>query len=222
MARQGRVVNLMSTVAMLTAVLAGVGLLALSAHHDWWEEWFVVLLREVGVFLLVTGVMAVWWERISRRAIAEEILERVGTSQAIARAGLLSITDNFHRDIDWEEHFKAAREITVFFAYGRTWLRHTWRSYVPLQNAAHRFASSFLTRTTTRSCRIWHTDSRWNGQISCGSFVNRPRPYVGCRPERTSRCGTCPTRRFSASISSIELRFWRCTAIVTTNHRSQP
>jgi len=119
-----QIVSLMSAVAMLGAILLGIGVLAISAHHEWWtaHEWAEVLIREIGALILVTGLLSVWWELIARRAVATEVLTRVGTREAIARAGLVTVTGNFHQDIDWQERFQKAREIEVFFAYGRTWL----------------------------------------------------------------------------------------------------
>jgi hypothetical protein len=124
MPQHTRIVNLISVVAMLVAVLVGIGLLALSAQHEWWlkHPWAEVVIREVGSLILVTGLLSLWWERIARRAVAEEVLTRIGTNQDIARAGLVRVTDTFHRDIDWQRHFRSAHEIDVYFAYGRTWL----------------------------------------------------------------------------------------------------
>lgn len=106
MSDQHEVLNLKAVVASLVAILVGLAVLYASAvlgeHHPRLE----VVVREAGALVFVTGLLSVFWELLANRSLANEIIAKVGISQQILASGLLKITPNFHRDINWPELFK--------------------------------------------------------------------------------------------------------------------
>ena len=123
MTHERTILNLKAYSFAVSIFALGVVALFASAHEHRWlsEEWRVVT-REVGALLVVTGVLSVFWELFSKRSVIDEVLSRVGIVRNIHDSGLLEITGDFHREIDWEALFKNARELDIFFACGRTWL----------------------------------------------------------------------------------------------------
>lgn len=106
----------------VTVFALGIIALFLSAHEGRWaSEAARVVIREVGALFVVTAVLSVFWELLAKRAVQDEVLSRVGISRSIHDSGLLSITDDFHRRLDWEDLFRNARDLDIFFAYGRSW-----------------------------------------------------------------------------------------------------
>lgn len=119
-----RVVNLVVLSASLGGIIIAIGIFYWTAHDSWWRPYTGIqaVLCEIGRLIFVTALLSIFWELIAKRALVDEILARVRTAQEIAGAGLIGIAASFHQDIDWNRHFKSAKEIDIFFAYGRTWL----------------------------------------------------------------------------------------------------
>ncbi|MGZ8709517.1 MAG: hypothetical protein ACXW28_04765, partial [Thermoanaerobaculia bacterium] len=117
-----RVVNYVALSASIGAVLLGFLVLYLASKDDIFFTHPNVreVTREVGAVVVVTGLLTIFWELIAKRSFAEELLARVGTGKEIAASGLVGVTPNFHRDIDWPDLFRNTRELDIFFAYGGT------------------------------------------------------------------------------------------------------
>jgi len=65
----------------------------------------------------VTGI----WEVLGKRAFLDEVLAKARISRDVKFAGILQITDSFHRDVQWGDYLKHTSKLDIFFAYGRTW-----------------------------------------------------------------------------------------------------
>lgn len=118
-------VNLRTLLITLMVAALGIGFLYVSARKDWlkgYEPWQTVI-RDVGSLLLVTVAITLLWELWAKRAFLDEVLAKVQLAQEIKLAGLVRVTDVWHRDIDWPSLFRNVNKLDIFFAYG-----HTWRS----------------------------------------------------------------------------------------------
>lgn len=122
MSERHKVLNLTVLVASLAAVLAGLGVLYLSALlGEMKHERLEVVVREAGALIFVTGLLSIFWELLAKRSLVNEIIEKAGISQQILASGLQKVTPNFHRDIDWPALFADAHQVDIFFAYGGSW-----------------------------------------------------------------------------------------------------
>jgi hypothetical protein len=98
-------------------------LVLLSAQKNWWtgknpwEDFF----SQVGTTLIVAVGLAGVWELVGKRAFKREILETAGTVKDIESAGLTRVGTKILDEVDWEELFRTAKELDIYFAYGRTW-----------------------------------------------------------------------------------------------------
>jgi ribonuclease D len=110
-------------VISLVVILLGLGLVLLSAQTNWWtgkkpwEEFF----SQVGTALIVAVGLAGVWELVGKRAFKREILETARTVTDIETAGLARVGTRIFDEVDWDEHFRMAKELDIYFAYGRTW-----------------------------------------------------------------------------------------------------
>lgn len=117
-------VNLRTILVALGVGGLGVILLYLSARDFWigHEAWQVVV-RNIGGLLVITVAITLLWELWAKRAFLDEVLAKVRVAEEIKLAGVVRITDSWHRDVDWESLFRTVKKLDIFFAYG-----HTWRS----------------------------------------------------------------------------------------------
>lgn len=87
------------------------------------------ILTELSAFVIIAGIVAVFWELYARRAfmdefneVLERILRRTELAQEIQAAGITKFTTDFMQGIDWPGLFQHVRQIDIFVAYARTWL----------------------------------------------------------------------------------------------------
>lgn len=115
-------VNLRTILVALVIVVLGVILLYLSNQDFWtgYEAWQVVV-RDIGGLLIVTVAITLLWELWAKRAFLDEVLVKVRMADEVKLAGLVRVTDSFHRGIDWDPLFHSVNKLDIFFAYGRTW-----------------------------------------------------------------------------------------------------
>lgn len=110
----------------LTAVVAGgigIGLLYLATIL---EEFSVApsiftVIRQLGGLFVVSTAVGVLWQLRVRRVFLSEILQTTQLAEEIRDSGIVKITSDYNREIDWPELFKNVRELDVFFSYGQTW-----------------------------------------------------------------------------------------------------
>src|SRR4051794_1461581 len=67
------------------------------------------------------GALAVAWDLLGRRAFAREVLAEAGLGVDVEQAGLRKVTDQYLKEVEWEELFRVATRIDVFVAYGNSW-----------------------------------------------------------------------------------------------------
>ncbi len=117
-------VNLRTILVALGIAILGVILLYISAKDFWsgYEAWQVVV-QNIGGLLVITVAITLFWELWVKRAFLDEVLAKVRVAEEIKLAGVVRITDSWHRDIEWESLFRTVKKLDIFFAYG-----HTWRS----------------------------------------------------------------------------------------------
>jgi len=122
MSNERAILNLKALSFSLAVILIGAIALFTAANESSWssEEWRV-LTRELGALFVVTGALSVFWELLAKRTVIDEVLSRVGIVRNINDSGLLEVTPDFKRDINWERLFQNVRELDIFFAYGRSW-----------------------------------------------------------------------------------------------------
>lgn len=84
------------------------------------EEVWRILTRDLGSLLVVTVALALVWELSGKRSFADEVYSKANLAQSIQAYGLQEMVSR-PEDINWEELFKNAHEIDLFFAYNAHW-----------------------------------------------------------------------------------------------------
>jgi len=118
-------VNMRTLLLAFGIAIGGFVLLYFSSLKELWrghETWQVVV-RNTGGFLMITCTITLLWELLVKRSFLDEVLAKVRVAEEIKLAGIVRITDVWHRDIDWELYFSNVKKLDIFFAYA-----HTWRS----------------------------------------------------------------------------------------------
>jgi hypothetical protein len=114
--------NVVTGKTLALVILFGLALVLASAmlEEDGFGEAGIAALREIGLLLVVTVALTALWDLRARRALTKEILDAVGVSHEVERAGLTRIVDNY-LDIDYSAHLACARQVDLFFTYAHTW-----------------------------------------------------------------------------------------------------
>lgn len=63
------------------------------------------------------------WEIWNKRSFAKEVLELADVSENYIKSGIKAVYSDFS-DINWNELFKGAKNVTCFFSYGYSWRRY--------------------------------------------------------------------------------------------------
>src|SRR5436309_3518145 len=103
--------------------LIGILLIVIATTTDWLiaHPGFQTPIRELGGILFATVTVALLWELYAKRAFLEEVMTATGIAEDVKAARLLNITNNFVRGIRWDEFFRKANNLTIFFSYGNPW-----------------------------------------------------------------------------------------------------
>jgi len=115
--------SLRTILAAILIGLLGVLLISVSENIHWFEEhrgWKAPI-RELGGILVATVTVALLWELYAKRAFLEELMAAAHIGEDVRAARLLNITNNFMRGIHWDEFFRKANKLTIFFSYGNPW-----------------------------------------------------------------------------------------------------
>jgi hypothetical protein len=121
-------------IATLWAVLfsigvaaVGIGLLFLAAKVSFFIDHpgTQSVVRSLAGLLVVSVAIAFLWQLHGKRAFLTEILAKARLSEDVRRAGVSALGMNYLKDFNWEEMFKRANKLDIFFAYGASWRRHT-------------------------------------------------------------------------------------------------
>lgn len=115
-------VNLWTSIVAIVFVGGGGALLAYSSSLDaialpWWAG----LTGQVGGLFFGTGLLAVVWELVAKRAFAEEILSKTQLRTDLVTSGITRVTDQYLDEVEWAELFDGARNVDIVVAYASTW-----------------------------------------------------------------------------------------------------
>jgi len=109
-------------VTLLTCIIAslvGIACLLWSGYIK--KEPWLTLVREVGAVSLALGVLTAAWDFAAKRTFAEEILRQLHVSEQLNAAGVTDVTTDF-AGLSWNELFRGARRVDLFFASPKSWL----------------------------------------------------------------------------------------------------
>lgn len=121
--------SLRTLVVALIALLTGILLLFISETWTWLKSVppFQAVVRDLGALLVSTVAIATLWELAAKRAFLAELMAQASLAEEVRSAGILTVTTDFQRGIDWKRMFGTVKKLDIFFSYGRTW-RGTNRS----------------------------------------------------------------------------------------------
>lgn len=107
---------------MALAVIGGFAFMLLGSLAFKPEDYprFSPLLQQFAGFFLGTGVLAVIWEFLNKRAFLEEILRKVDVSEDVQVARFLKFATHFDK-VDWKRYLEGTRDLDIFFANGDGW-----------------------------------------------------------------------------------------------------
>lgn len=125
--RQHRLLRERTTLrVVLAAIVAaglGVALLYVSGRTEWWSGKLAGqrLVADLGGLLVAAVAISLLWEFAGKRKFADEILDKVGVASDIDRAGIVRVTDQYLKEVEWDSYFQRVQKLDVVVAYGRTW-----------------------------------------------------------------------------------------------------
>lgn len=103
-------------------VIVGVLLLWWSGTSHWKSNpQMQAFLAQSGGLLVATGLLAVAWDLIGRRALADEVLAKAGLSADVVRAGLVRVTTQYLSEVEWTSLFRDVSNLDIVVVYGATW-----------------------------------------------------------------------------------------------------
>ncbi|HLR95483.1 MAG TPA: hypothetical protein VK053_13225 [Jiangellaceae bacterium] len=118
-------------VTLRAALIAGVTVVAGGLILWWSTAWtssepMAAFLGQLGGLLVATGLLAVAWDVFGRRAFAREVLAKARLSADVVDSGVTKITDQYLREVAWEDLFDDARHVDIVVAYAATWRNTHW------------------------------------------------------------------------------------------------
>ncbi len=109
-------------VALLTFI---VGIALLIASENWQQIKAIApvqaVVQDLGALLVSTVTIATLWELAAKRAFLAELMAQAKLAEKVRAAGIVTLTTDFQREVDWKQMFKTVKKLDIFFAYGRTW-----------------------------------------------------------------------------------------------------
>lgn len=108
--------------AVVVAVLGG-ALLFLGGNEGLWHghKGLQAWVNGIGGSLFGAVALGFLWELAGKRALADEMYERFGTSSDVRTAGLIGIGSSYVSDPDWETYFSGVTRLDIVVAYAHTW-----------------------------------------------------------------------------------------------------
>jgi hypothetical protein len=115
--------SLRTILIAFVALLLGLGLLFISQTWSWLKSIppLQAIVRDFGSLLVSTVTITILWELAVKRSFLAELMAKAKLAEDIRSAGIVQVTTDFQRDIDWKKMFKTVKNLDIFFAYGRTW-----------------------------------------------------------------------------------------------------
>lgn len=108
------IANYRILVLSLLVFLFGIGLMYW-AEQDWWKGWELwrTVVRELGAMLFTTVAVALLWELFGKRALVDEVFEIAGISEPLKDSGIVHVTPNFYKDLEWKAYFEASSKLDI-------------------------------------------------------------------------------------------------------------
>ncbi|MFA6372419.1 MAG: hypothetical protein WCW68_07325 [Methanothrix sp.] len=132
-----KVTNLSTSTLALSLFIVGTGVRWFMGSPYWVLDNALLtdLFKEVSGLVAAAGLVALIWEISLRRTFFDEVMEKVGLATDVDKAGLIGVTTQFYREIDWQTLFRNVEKLDILFSYGGT-----WRSFntLELSEAANR------------------------------------------------------------------------------------
>ncbi len=115
--------NLWTVLIAIGVALIGVLFLSIAAKWQWLAGYPGIqsVIRELGGLLIASVAVAMLWELFAKRAFLVELMAKAKLAEEVRASGLVTITHDFQRGIDWPQLFKNVSKLDIFFAYGSTW-----------------------------------------------------------------------------------------------------
>lgn len=115
--------NLWTVLAQIVVFLLGILCLFLAAKWQWLASYpgIQTVVRDFGGMLVATVTITILWQLVVRRAFLAELMAMAKLAEEVRAAGLVTLTNDFQRGIDWPQLFRTVNKLDIFFAYGRTW-----------------------------------------------------------------------------------------------------
>jgi hypothetical protein len=120
--------NLRIGLAAGGAAAIGIACLYISGRSELWKNRLAgqAFVAQLGGLLLAAVALALLWEFVGKRSFAKEILAKVGVGSDIERAGIVRITDQYLKEVEWDSYFANVERLDIVVAYGRTWRQTHW------------------------------------------------------------------------------------------------
>ncbi|MGC4957895.1 hypothetical protein ACLQ2P_32265 [Actinomadura citrea] len=113
------------TVLLAAIVVAALGaaLLILGGNEGIWKghKGFQAAVNGIGGSIFGAVALGFLWELIGKRALADEMYERFGTSADVQTAGLVGVGSSYVSDPDWATYFSGVSRLDIMVAYAHTW-----------------------------------------------------------------------------------------------------
>lgn len=114
--------NLTTVLVAIGFVAVGIFLLLLSSReYSSTDIWIPSLLGQTGGLLVATGLIALVWDLVGKRAFTAEVLSRAQLRSDLVDSGLERVTGRYLTDVEWDDLFTASRSLDVVVAYASTW-----------------------------------------------------------------------------------------------------
>ena len=83
-------------------------------------EGWSALIDAFGTVLVTSVTLLLIWELAVRRIFLSEVLSKVGIASQLRKANILKVVYD-STQIEWADLFSTAREVDLFFMYGKSW-----------------------------------------------------------------------------------------------------
>lgn len=106
----------------------GVVFLYMSGRTELWTNRLAgqAVVAQLGGVLLAAVALSLLWEFAGKRSFSREILAKVGVGSDVERAGVVRITDQYLKEVEWDSYFQNVEKLDIVVAYGRTWRQIHW------------------------------------------------------------------------------------------------
>jgi hypothetical protein len=104
-----------------SVALVLIGVILLVAAHHASPQWTAAPLNGLAGTMIAAGVLSFLWELAAKRAFLTEVMEVAGLGRDVEESGLVQLTSDFQRGLDWAKLIGAASDADMLLATGRTW-----------------------------------------------------------------------------------------------------